>query len=145
MTSRINTNNFAVIAFIAIIFAIIAGIAPSAASASTDLANGFITGTVWNDSNRNGVMEPTELPLANREVYLQRADGEVNGAMVAVVITDSEGMFKFENLEFGKYLVFPDGGDYVLVEVQGVSAHADIELPVVIQARFSIFVPSVSR
>jgi len=145
MNSRIHTNNFVAIAFVAIIFALIAGIAPKAASANANLANGFVTGTVWRDTNRNGMMEPGELPLINHEVYLQRVDQEVNGAMVAVVFTDADGTFKFENLEFGSYQVFPDGGDYVLVEVQGVSATADIELPVVIQMSHFLFMPTISR
>ncbi len=85
------------------------------------------------------------MPLANHEVYLQRVDGEVNGAMVALVFTDADGAFKFENLEFGEYRVFPDGGDYVLVEVQGVSATANIELPVIIQMNHFIFIPTVIR
>ncbi|MBI3958698.1 MAG: hypothetical protein HY328_07810 [Chloroflexi bacterium] len=145
MNSRIHTSNFVAIVFIAIIFALIAAIAPSAASANADLANGFITGTVWRDTNRNGIMEPNELPLANHEVYLQRVDEEVNGAMVAVVFTDADGIFKFENLEFGEYQVFPDGGDYVLVEVQGVSATANVELPVIIQMYHFVFMPAIVR
>jgi len=144
-------NNFAKIVFIAILLAFVVGMAPSAASANADLANvfvsgnGFVSGTVWQDTNRNGIMEPNELPLANREVYLQRTDGDVNGAMVAVVYTDADGMFKFTNLEFGEYKVFPDGGDYVLIDVQDVSATNSIELPVVIRANFVVFVPTVVR
>ena len=145
MNSQTSTSNFVAIVFIAIVFALIAGMTPSAASANADLANGFVSGTVWRDSNRNGIMEPGELPIANHEVYLQRVDGEVNGAMAAVVFTDADGMFVFENLEFGEYQVFPDGGDYVLVEVQGVSATANVELPVVIQMTHFLFMPSIVR
>ncbi len=146
MNSRIHTNNFVTIVFIAIFFAFIAGVAvPRAASAYADLSNGFITGTVWRDSNRNGIMEPNELPLANHEVYLQRVDEEVNGAMVALVFTDAEGTFQFENLEFGQYRVYPDGGDYLLVEVQGVGATSNLELPVTIQMNHFVFMPTVSR
>ncbi|MFZ1756131.1 MAG: SdrD B-like domain-containing protein [Caldilineaceae bacterium] len=139
-----NTRNFLPIAIIAFIFAFIAGFAPAAASANADLADGFITGTVWADSNRNGIMEPNELPLANHEVYLQRVDGQVNGAMVAVVFSDADGMFKFENLEFGEYQVFPDGGEFALVDVQSVSATANVDLPVAQQMNF-IFLPTLLR
>lgn len=145
MNSRINTSNAIAIVFIAIVFALIAGIAPSTASANADLANGFITGTVWRDTNRNGMMDASELPLANHEVYLQRVDEEVNGAMVALVFTAADGTFKFENLEFGEYKVFPEGGDYVLIEVQGVSATANIELPVVIQMNHFVYIPAIVR
>lgn len=146
MNNQTNTTSkFVPVVFIAILFALIIGMAPSAASANADLANGFITGTVWQDTNRNGIMEPNELPLVNHEVYLQRVTGEVNGAMVAVVFTDADGMFVFENLEFGEYRVFPDGGEYVLVDVQGVNATASIDLPVVIRMSHFIFIPAVIR
>ena len=145
MNRHSHSNKFATIIFFAIVFALIAGIAPSAASANTDLANGFISGTVWNDTNHNGMMEPNELPLANHEVYLQRVGGEVNGAMVAVVYTDADGMFKFENLELGDYQVFPENGEYVLVHVQNVNVTANVDLPVVIRTNHFVFMPTVVR
>ena len=140
-----STSRFVTVLFAAIAFAIIASLAPASASASADLANGFITGTVWQDSNRNGIMEPNELPLANHEVYLQRVDGEVNGAMVAVVYTDADGMFMFENLEFGSYQVFPDGGSHVLIDVQDVSATANVDLPMTPINHHFVFIPTVRR
>lgn len=140
-----STKKFAPVIFFAILVALIIGMAPSAASANTDQANGLISGTVWNDTNHNGIMELNELPLAGHEVYLQRVDGDVNGAMVAVVYTDADGMFKFENLELGEYQVFADNGEYVLVQVQDVSATADVDLPVAIAMSYSIFVPTVIR
>lgn len=145
MKFQTTTSRFVTVLFAAIAFAIIASLAPASASASTDVANGFITGTVWQDSNRNGIMEPNELPLANHEVYLQRVDGEVNGAMVAVVFTDADGMFKFENLEFGSYQVFPDGGSHVVVDVQGVSATANVDLPMNPINHHFVFIPTVRR
>ena len=145
MNSHTSTNNFAAVVLIAVVFAFIAGMVPSTASANADPANGFITGTVWSDTNRNGIMEPNELPMANHEVYLQRVDQEVNGAMVAIIFTDEDGMFVFENLEFGEYQVFPDGGEHVLVEVHDVSATANIELPIAVQMSFFVFIPAVIR
>ncbi|MCL4831634.1 MAG: MSCRAMM family adhesin SdrC [Caldilineaceae bacterium] len=145
MKNHKKTSHLVAALLIAFVFALIVSFAPNAASANADLANGFVTGTVWNDTNRNGVMEPNELPLANHEVYLQRTDGEVNGAMVAVVVTDRDGTFKFENLEFGAYQVFPDGGDYVLVEVHGISATATVDLPVIIKTHHFVFIPTIVR
>lgn len=116
----------------------------SAAFAGSDLANGRISGVVWRDSNNNGIREPQELPLAGYPVYLQRVGEEVVGAMVAVVYSDENGAFVFENVEEGTYQVFPDEGDYVLTEVVGVNASATIELPVSVQ-RHQLYLPIATR
>lgn len=112
-----------------------------AALAEEDAATGYITGVVWQDINNNGIREPHELPLANHEVYLQRVGVEVSGAMVALVFTDADGVFVFENLEEGEYRVFPEGGAYSLVDVVGVNATATVDLPVPVQFHHQIFLP----
>jgi hypothetical protein len=100
------------------------------AFAEYTLATGRISGTVWRDTNNNGIREPQELPLVGYPVYLQRVGAEVVGTMVAVVYTDENGVFVFDTLEEGQYQIFPEEGDYVLVEVVGMNGRATIDLPI---------------
>lgn len=116
----------------------------SAALANSDLANGSISGSVWQDANNNGIREPNEQPMAGYPVYLQRVGEEVVGTMVAVVETDEDGTFIFKNLEQGQYHVYPEEGDYVLVDVTGVDASATIELPMPVVYHL-IFLPMTVR
>jgi hypothetical protein len=112
---------------------------------STGLANsvlvtGRISGFVWHDTNNNGIRELDELPLVDHPVQLQRIDEDAVGAMVAIVYTDEDGTFVFNNLEHGKYQVFADDGNYVLVDLSGVDASATVELPVSVKFH-QIFLP----
>jgi hypothetical protein len=116
----------------------------SAALANSDLATGRISGSVWQDSNNNAIRELDELPLVEHPVYLQRIGEEAVGTMVAVIYTDEDGTFVFNNLEHGQYQVFADDGDYVLVDVSGVNASATIELPVPVKFH-QIFLPMTVR
>lgn len=126
--------------FIALLMAVsFATVAPSTAQANSSAAVGYITGVVWQDVNNNGIREPQELPLAHHEVYLQQVGVEVSGALVVLVYTDADGVFTFENLEEGNYRVFPDGGEYSLVSVEGVNATATVDLPVPVKYDHHIF------
>jgi hypothetical protein len=116
----------------------------STALANSSLATGRISGSVWQDANNNGIHELGELLLVDHPVYLQRVDEEAVGAMVAVVYTDEDGTFVFNNLAHGTYQVYPDDGDYVLVDVSGVDASATIELPVPVKFH-QIFLPMTVR
>jgi hypothetical protein len=114
------------------------------AFADGDLATGSISGFVWGDNNKNGMRDANEWPLVNYPVYLQRVGAEVVGTMVGVVYTDETGAFVFRNLEEGQYQVFPDEGDYVLVDITGVDASATIELPVPVTHHL-LFLPLAVR
>ena len=131
----------AIFIFSVLIFAVSFAARPAAALADADTATGYITGVVWQDINNNGIREPSELPLPGHEVYLQRVGTEVSGAMVALVFTNADGVFVFENLEEGDYRVFPEGGEYSLVNVVGVHATATVDLPVPVQRPHQIFLP----
>ena len=115
----------------------------SAAFASDDSSLGRLSGIVWRDSNNNNIHEPQEQTLSGYPVYLQRTDSEVVGAMVAVVYTDADGGFVFENLEEGSYRVFTETGMYYLVDVLGINASTVIDLPVT--QMHSIFLPFTMR
>jgi hypothetical protein len=112
--------------------------------ANSDLAMGRISGFVWHDTNNNGIRELDELPLVDHPVQLQRIDEDAVGAMVAIVYTGEDGTFVFNNLEYGKYQVFADDGDYVLVDLSDLDASANIVLPVSVKFH-QIFLPMTVR
>jgi hypothetical protein len=65
---------------------------------------------VWEDINANGLQDAGESGLPDMTVSLTGADGispvyDVNGELVAAVVTDSTGYYKFDDLEPGEYSV----------------------------------------
>lgn len=117
---------------------------PQTTAFANDNANlGRLSGIVWQDSNNNGIHELEEQTLSGYPVYLQRTGSEVVGAMVAVVYTEADGGFVFENLEEGSYRVFTEAGKYHLIDVLGISASTVIDLPV--NQMHSIFLPLTIR
>lgn len=77
---------------------------------NTDSNNNYvISGNTWIDTNKNGINDNEERPLANLTVYLLNADtGNIvkdsNNANISTSIT-SNGTYRFENLTNGKYLI----------------------------------------
>ncbi len=65
---------------------------------------GTIAGTIWRDSDRDGLLEPGEPSLEGREVRLLDADGE----LIATTTTASDGTYAFEGLPPGTYSVETD-------------------------------------
>jgi len=71
----------------------------------TDLSNGLgsISGTIFNDTNANGVQDSGESGISQRTVYVdsngngQFDSGELN------TTTDSSGAYQFDNVEKGSY------------------------------------------
>lgn len=59
---------------------------------------GSISGTVFDDVNRNGVKDAVDIPLQGWKVFL-------NGRTSDSTLTDAEGNYKFTNLVAGTYLV----------------------------------------
>ena len=66
---------------------------------------GSIAGSLFNDSNANGVKESTETPLKSWKLFI---DANHNGALDAAektAITDASGNYKFSSLPPGSYRV----------------------------------------
>ena len=68
-----------------------------------------IEGTIWFDSNKNGVMDENEEKLENVEVELIQDDGnqavDIDGNKINNVLTDSNGHYEFEDMVRGNYKV----------------------------------------
>ena len=63
---------------------------------------GTISGTVWLDENRNGKKDADEKNLDNIEVrLLNTADNQIQ----AKTMTETNGNYKFENINDGKYII----------------------------------------
>lgn len=78
--------------------------------------NRKIEGTVWYDSNRNGIREEGEPPIKGVEVVLKMT----NNTVVETVETGDDGKYVFENLEEGDYRVeFHYGHNRTTVETTG--------------------------
>src|SRR5205807_1021060 len=56
-----------------------------------------ISGTVFNDANRNGVQDAGESGIAGRTVEVL----DPNGTVVAMTTTDANGNYRFDNLHDG--------------------------------------------
>ena len=68
-----------------------------------------ISGMAWIDTNKNGVRESSEMPFAGITAMLVNTKTnkfvtDENGQKIALT-TDSNGMYKFENIEEGSYMV----------------------------------------
>lgn len=71
---------------------------------------GSITGRVWNDANRDGVMDADEVGIAGVSVYLRSIDEEPDTTVTdssSVTRTDRNGLFGFHQLRAGVYVVGP--------------------------------------
>lgn len=86
-----------------LIVALTCGILGTAAIISSFAASvSTITGTVWQDTNRNGAVDAGEAPFADKTMYL--FDG-VTGTAIAAAQSDAAGKYSFANLADGQYRV----------------------------------------
>jgi hypothetical protein len=69
---------------------------------SARAASGTISGTAFQDMNRNGVQDPGEAPLASQGIQLLDATGQ---SQVAYTATDANGRYSFTGLPDGTYVV----------------------------------------
>lgn len=87
--------------------------------ANFSLTNGSISGTVWNDTNSNGIRETdpatgayTEPGLADWTVFLDTNNNRIADPGEITTITDASGQYIFSSLPAGDYEVtevLPDG------------------------------------
>ncbi|HEX7259501.1 MAG TPA: SdrD B-like domain-containing protein [Candidatus Saccharimonadia bacterium] len=68
-----------------------------------------ITGTVFQDINKNGLQDPGEAPLANKSVYLI---DEAGVTRLGFGVSDGAGKFAFTGLNDGKYQVVYGSNDW---------------------------------
>jgi fibronectin type 3 domain-containing protein len=90
-----------------------------------------ISGTLFDDANRNGVVDSGEAPFANKALALYR---QQDSTWVAGVVTDASGKFVFSGLDDSNYYVAASRsvwtelrGDYV---PSFTTISTDFELPV---------------
>lgn len=77
---------------------------------------GTISGTVFQDLNRNGVQDPGEAPFTNEGLFLY----DSNGAYVASAATDANGYYQFAGLPDGTYSVQFDNPSWTALRDQWV-------------------------
>jgi hypothetical protein len=100
MHSALSRRTFAAIAVTTLV-SLGYGVAPSAYAAGTST----ISGSVWNDANRNGVLDGGESPFANTSLYVY----DSNGYYLATSTTDASGHYQLSGLADGSYTVaFPN-------------------------------------
>jgi len=92
---------------------------------------------VWIDSNKNGILDMGELPLSNAVVNLYEDvnnDGTPDGAAISTVTTGTDGLYKFEDLQAGNYIVgvtppMATGGSYTSSQIgDEVDPNLDVDL-----------------
>ena len=64
-----------------------------------------IVGTVWGDANHNGLLDGSEIGLANWTVYLDLNHNGVRDASDPATLTDPGGMYQFVGEPAGNYVV----------------------------------------
>jgi hypothetical protein len=111
-------------------------------SAETETRLGTITGVVWFDYNRDGILDVDEPLMANHPVYLQGVGEDQPGALVARVMTDEAGNFTFANIEHGDYQIFVENGDSVEITLSHDRNSGNIKIAFTGQ---QIFLPLVGR
>lgn len=64
---------------------------------------------VWFDTNRDGIQDSTDIPLAGVTLTIATAEGgpvrDVSGNVVTTTVTDGSGKYTFDNLPLGRYRV----------------------------------------
>ena len=89
-----------------------------------------ITGTVWYDTNENGVIDADESKANRIEVELLKADGsravDYNGNEISNILTNSNGEYTFTNLPMGEYIVEIHTDDRYTLTTANVGTNREI-------------------
>jgi len=103
--------------------------APETSAGTSDLSLGFgvvkpvtISSLVWNDANADGIRDNSESGMPGAVLTLFDINGnpakDINGQLVAPVVTDNNGSYSFTNLPATQYkieITYPDGYGPTLV------------------------------
>lgn len=88
-------------------------------------ALGQINGVVWEDVNANGTRETADLLLDGVEVTLY----DLDGTLVDIVFTDTEGKYRFDDVFFGSYYIsVADVINRVFVLYNGQNTEVDSDI-----------------
>ena len=81
-----------------------------------NVINRNISGTVWLDSNQDGLMQNDENKI--KDIIVELLDS--NNKVIKTTKTNENGLYKFENLDSGKYKVRISVNDYYYLTTKGV-------------------------
>lgn len=73
------------------------------------IRRGTISGSIWNDANRNGIHDPDEEPVASQQVFIDRDNDGVLSAGERSVLSDAQGHYEFQNVKPGDYHIATAG------------------------------------
>ena len=100
----------------------------------TGIKPSCIGNLVWNDKNANGIQDTNESGIAGVKVELLYSNGspakDINGSTVAPITTNSNGEYKFCNLDKGEYIVkiTPPKGYFVSPKDKGGDDSKDSDI-----------------
>lgn len=81
-----------------------------------NVINRNISGTVWLDSNQDGLMQNDENKI--KDIIVELLDS--NNKVIKTTKTNENGLYKFENLDNGKYKVRISVNDYYYLTTKGI-------------------------
>ena len=96
----------------------------------TDVVKREVRGTIWYDTNENGVIDTDEAKANRIEVELLKADGskavDYNGNEIQNILTNNNGEYTFTNLPIGEYIVEIHTDDTYTLTTANVGTNREI-------------------